>query len=472
MKTVKYILTLLLVTSGTLVQAEDNPTLEKLFKSMSSYRGPMGKNVTVGTGGRVITPSFPSGVKLFQGSFRSNDWGRPMAQIYDFYVGNYFASNYYELMETYVFGVDSNLSQPDTATYNPRREPNEAALIAEGAKAQVRAASMARHWVLEKYYVSKNPKSVLALSFQRWGVGDSADEQRHASAFLNFYLSSMTSDLQFLPAYLLIRQSPVGDSDKSPSLKKARDLVADLPTDRGSLLSLIRNTIHNQLSPIAIDLIDQYKKQNGSLPSDLIQVRAILVSYFSFSPAKSAVIAKRLGLPEFEEVANLLADDDKNKRVSPVAQLLNFSHHAVDLKMAIATDKVATTSKADALLLLSYASQYLNSRLTNSKNYTTEELSTQESAQTILNTIFIEGLLIRRNYDHFSKKLSQSQTPSEIFEVLAQATKIGTDTVNKAFSPSLDQWLSLDSKMEGFLDSTIKSSSLNTASVLLSKVGN
>jgi hypothetical protein len=463
---------LILASVASAAPAPNATNIKRLFDGMSEYRGPMGKNILQHEGSRtVIGQGSTSGPRQFQGAFRSNQSGRPLARN-DFYIGNLFSSNYYELQETYVYGVDSNEDQDDSASYNPRRQLNLDALIAKSAEALPRAASMARHWVLEKYYVNAYPNSKLAQSFLRWGVGDSADEQDYATAYLNFYMSASPTDLQFLPLAQLIRHSPVGDSDESRSLQRARDLVAEYPNGRETLRGRIRNAIHNQLTPKVIEMIDQLRREEGGLPSELVEVKRILQQFFSYSPSKSQSLARALGQTEIERTAAVLAADESARRRSSIASLLAFSQAAAGLRSVILTDAVPSKKKAESLLLLTYASRFLSSRLINDDIYSDSDLTSKDAILAALNTVYIEGFLIKRNWDYFTGKINGASSQSQIGDFLGQATKIGTDTLIKAFTPALDQWKVVESRMESFVDNTVKSSALNTASVLLQKLGN
>lgn len=448
------------------VSAQD-AALPQVFRSMSSYRGPFGKNIIQGTGGRTITPSYPPGKRLFQGAFRSNDSGRVLARNFDFYVGNLFPSNYYELMEEYVFkprlhlSAASNDAQPDTAYYKPYRELDHEALIEAGVEAMPRAFTMTSHWVLEKYFIAKFSDTVLSKSFQRWGVGDSADEEIYAKLFFNFYLSAMDRDLQYLPAYLLLQQSTVGDSSKTSSLQRARDLVAGYPNDFTKPLGRIRNAIHNQLSPAVIDMIDEYMSKYGK-NSTLIKVRSILVSYYSFDPSVIFSLALKLGNKEISDIAAAL----KNKAPS-LDDLLKLSEEATKLRSSISNEElVASKNKTDTLLLLSHVSKYLSSKL-GSETYSKEDLGSVASMNVLMNSFFIEGFLIEKNWAYFKNKFSALASEKERAVLLAQSTKIATDTVLKSFQEPLSKWTQIEPKMDGFVDNVVKSSSINTASVIL-----
>src|SRR3989338_867114 len=102
---------------------------------------------------------------------------------------------------------------------------DQGALVAAGGQAISKAASMVRHWVLEKHYNSQFPHSRLARSFGYRGISGTEFEQVYANYFFNFYLTAMNEDFQYLPAFLLVNKSPLLES---ASLDKARALIAQV----------------------------------------------------------------------------------------------------------------------------------------------------------------------------------------------------------------------------------------------------
>lgn len=492
MKISKIIILFIGLTTA-LANAQNNNELIRLFNSMDQDRGPNGRNIQQNTGNRyIVEQSDPIGDRIFEGAFRSNEIGRPLAKNFDFYLGNRYASNYFELMETYVHGVESNdyNNQSDFMTYgNKPRTMNNTVLISNGQQAMGRAASMARHSILEKYYVERLPESPLAASFIRYGAGDSADEQKYATSFFAFSLSAMETaplsgenrDFQFLPLSLLIRKSPVGDPTQSASLERARELVRNCTNNRSTLLGRIRNAIHNQLSPTVLIMIEEFlntRPRDGTCESrpffkivrDIEEVQKILTAFFSYNPSKSLELSRQIGLSNLERIASVISSDYQAGRASSLVNLLEYSKQAANLKSVIATSEISHKNKTRSLLLLTYVAQFLNSSLLNSRLYDARSLYSSDAALTILNSIYIEGFLTKRNWEYFANKISTAPTSKAAMDLLAQSTKISTDTLIKALAPSLEQWKLVESKMTGFVDDTIKSSAINTASVTIEKV--
>jgi hypothetical protein len=443
------------------------------FKTMSNNRkGPFTVNWLQHSGGRVgVGPSSTDGCISggraggrfqFQAAFRNASAQKLAAQ--DFYVGNLFTTNYYALVGEYVFG-------------NPcgSHEDDHRGLLNQAAAAMPKAASMARHWNLEKHYVEYNQASGLNRGFKLRGISDSANEAQYAAFFFNFYLSSMTTDTQFLPAFLLVKESPVGASSQ---IDKAREIIAtsyDYFKVRicGSLevacsdrrvadLYKLRNAIHNQLSQDVIGEIDKYLKANPWYAREgntsLQEVQKILRAYYSFTPAKIAEQAAKAGLSDVKALA-----DQVTASGPTVAALLALSQAGANLRTNMA--QVPYEKKVYALVTIAVISQYVNKEINKMKS-----IDSKDVLQALLNTVYMEGFLIKDNWVYFSQELKGAANVKAAGAQLADFAEIAQATLDQAFQPALQQWISIDPKMQSFVDNTIKSSSLNTVSSTAQKL--
>jgi hypothetical protein len=254
--------------------------LVPLFKSLDKVRkGVFGYNMMQGSRSRInVLHGSPQGEIQFQAAYR-NETAQKLASTEDFWVGNLFTTNYYELMGEYVYGDAQSSHDLDHAT-----------LIGNSAVAMPKASSMVRHWVLERHYRHQFPNSVIGRAFRIRGISDFANEQQYATYFLNFFLTGTTSDTQYLTAWLLAKGSPIATSN---SLERARTKIAELYEQAKLVygandsmvksLYALRNAIHNQLSQGVIIQIDSFLRQYGYGDQTLAEIRPILVSYYSVS---------------------------------------------------------------------------------------------------------------------------------------------------------------------------------------------
>jgi hypothetical protein len=484
------VLTALAVAFGLSSPVAPDADLPTSFKTINATtKGPFGKNVLQGTSSRTtVLGSTPPGF-LFQSAYR-NDVARSMVDGYGFYLGNLFATNYYELMGEFVFGG-----------YSTNHALDHAGLVAAGAKAMPRAAQMVRGWVLEKSYIEQFPGTRLATSFKVRGISSVEAELEYSKYFLNFYLTAMDDDFQYLPAFLLAVRSPIMDST---SLARARDLVAraydDVATMLGSQspmardLYRIRNAVHNQLTPAIIGEIDSFLRKYpeyrsmgypapapsptavpapallsvASLPGeepsdpdrrDLDEVRKILADYYAYSAAKLSKQAGSIGLTGVKAAADQITRSGVNKDT-----LLALSNAAAAVRQELSGSGLVPYEKRGiALALLANASRYLSKELSK-----LTKVAEPAVAQAVLNCIYIEGFLIRDNWQYFQRDLASSPN---LGASLRKVIEVSSGSwLKEAFSPTYDQWLTIEPRMQYFYDNTIKSSAIDVAAGIAQKM--
>lgn len=438
---------------------EAQAQLVNSFKKLDTNRkGPFSINYLQASRSRVIvTDGNASGDFQFQAAFR-NEIGRELEQNYGFYTANLFTTNYYELMGEYVYG-DAYGSHPI----------DHQALLSKAPQAIAKASSMVRNWVLEKHYVTTFPESAISRGFKLRGISGSEFEQVYARYFFNFYLSAINEDFQFLPAYLLTKGSPIAES---ASLERARVQIAAAYEDAKNYygdhpgvkrLYQLRNAIHNQLSQAIIAQIDTFSREYPDFAADqrIGQVREILVAYYSVGPKRISDIAKKYGSAEIQNAADAIIKNGIN-----VERAFVLSQAVTNLRAALMTPgAIAYESKSDAMLLLFTTVQYLNKEVG-----AMPVVSSKDVIKTVINLLYSEGYLIRDNWQYFISEIDGASDVVAAGNQLPDIVGVANDTLMQAFKPSLDQWISVAPKMNSFVDNAIKSSSLNTASLIIKKI--
>lgn len=450
------LITLFLSTYALTAQAD----LKRNFAQLAANnKGPFELNYIQGPRSRsaVKNGGHVGGGALFQAAYR-NKVAREMIAESNFYVGNLFTTNYYELMGEYVFG--------DPLSNHPLEHKR---LADVGAQAMPKAASMVRSWVLEKQYIAQFPQSVYAHSYAYRGISDVLNEQEYANYFFNFYLSSITEDFQYLPAFILVNKSPIV---ASASLQRARDLIAQAfdyynaggwGVDQSGLNEMykLRNNIHNQLSKEVVGELDKFLASYPSYRNDSYfpELRSILVAYYGISVGKISATAKKLGYNDVKNAADKVA-----KKATYLDGLVELSRAAADLRANISTDKVPYEKRGVTLAMLAETTKVLNKEIGSLKS---AEAKNPKIVEAVINTIFVEGFLIKDNWVYFQK---EATTSGDLAGLLSDIVDASTATLTEAFRPAFEQWSSIEPKMAYFMDSTIKSSALNTASSVIEKL--
>jgi hypothetical protein len=427
----------------------------------SQTKGPFELNYLQGTKSRVPVKSggAPSGKFLFQAAFR-NEVSRGMEQNYNFYTGNLFTTNYYELMGEYVYGDSYGSHDLDHQT-----------LMSVAPAAMTKATVMVQNWVLEKYFNLIYSETTYAKSFTYRGISGSEFEQEYAIYFFNFYLSSMSGDYQYLPVFLLAKESPIAESQ---SLATARQLIAEsydyfanvFPANSKKLTDLraIRNAIHNQLSEKIIGMISDYLAENPWYEKEgntyLQKIQVLLKDYYGFKPFQVVALANKANLLE---VATAAEEVDK-QGVTP-STILNLSIAVANAKTAITQSEIPYQNKANALSLIVKSCQFINKEISRM-----DVIDSNDVMMAILNTIYSEGFLIFDNWEYYKSQISIGNVQSSK-ALMAEIIDIASATLEESFTDSYPLWVSIspDEKFKNFMDDTIKSSSLNTASISVGK---
>lgn len=419
---------------------------------LNASKGPFGKNMLQGSKSRsLVTSGSPTGTFYFQAAFRTETAKRLAEQ--GLYTGNLFTTNYYELIGEFVYANPYGSFALDHDK-----------LLETSSLAMPKATLMIQNWVLEKYFAKTYPDTKFAKSFVIRGISGSEFEQVFAQYFFNFYLTSLNDDYQYLPAFILAKESPISDS---ASLAKARDMITSVcdyfkcgwSNHKG--LWDIRNAIHNQMSEAIIGMINKYLQENPWYEKQgntyLQKIRSILVDYYRFNAEDLQKLAKSVNAADIEIAAQNIVNQGVNETT-----LLDLSQVVADTKTNIR--QIETKNRSELFVLLIKSSQYLNAQLNKMQSVESSKI-----VQALLNTIYIEGFLIKDNWDYYASEL-QGASVAKALSMIPEVVEVATDTFSVAFDPTYSTWksLALDTEFENFIDDHIKSSALNNASLMIS----
>ena len=441
--------------------AGSDEEMRSIFNKMTkTFKGPFGDNMLQGKSKKcpVKKTGCSVGGTLFQAAYRNENFGRPLADEYDFWTGNLFTANYYQLLGEYVYdGIESN---------HPV-EPEK--LLANSAAAMPKAASMVRHWVLENHYRDLAHNKFTA-AFDLRGIGSSEYEPEYAHYFFNFYMSSMDDERQYLPAFVLLSESPVSESAAlSVARKKIQDtydyqLLLHGGNTKDSMVAdlyQIRNAVHNRMSEDIVGMINSFLQEyKGDYnPKDdrnhLITVRDIIIQYYSTNA--SSVVEKAKNFPAILE----LAKDLKENGVSG-DRLLAISSAIAELRTNIGNaDVVPSEAKTEALLLISVASSVIDKEINRMKDITSVNV-----VEALVNVVYAQGFLTLDNWAYFAEEVRIQANPVDAAAQLGDVFDIAQETVFQAFEPAYEQWLVVAPEMESFTDNILKSASPNTVAIV------
>jgi len=126
---------------------------------------------------------------------------------------------------------------------------------------------------------------------------------------------------------------------------------------------------------------------------------------------------------------------------------------------AISYDKKAAT-----LMLIANTSRYLSKEIS-----LMTSLESTKTVGLVVDTVYLEGFLIKDNWEYFKSEILAAADVASALNQIPDIIDIANDTFTGAFAPALSQWQTIEPKMLNFTDNTIKSSALNTASVVVER---
>ena len=436
-----------------------------------SSKGAFGLNVLQGKHNRTTVRSrrMPEGGLVFQAALR-NEPAAELADKYGLYTGNLFSPNLYELFNEVVY------KDPSANHDMPMDE-----LYAVGNEAFPMARQMVLNWVVEKHYIEQFPETQLTRGFYYRGIAGSEFEEKYAREFMSFYLNFMQDEMDYLPLYLLAQKSPLL---ASAELEEVRKKIADsydylksrYSDSRGKVkpehrekidaLFMIRNRIHNQLTPDIIPMLDDYLSEihptynrdfGASREVFLLTVRSKLKKYFEISWKKIGREAARIpGQEDMLDIMRRLGEHPDDP-----ALMLAFSEKLADLRENLDSLKL---DKRDRVRIFPVVKMGSNAIGVWSKSR--HEMQSVAMIQALLNIMYAEGLLTTEQRDSMLGATAEAGSFGGALAALDEQDLLGSliGNLNTLFADTLALWEAVQpdkkakQKIEYFGDNTIKTS--------------
>lgn len=428
-------------------------------------KGPFGPNMMQMNSKRVSYNQWASsgGGFIFQSAFR-NATAQKLITDHGIYVGNLFSTNYYELRAEALLG--------DASAANLKSDQGLGALVlASQQDPQVfaRAKQMVQNWNLEKLYIAKNPSTKLARSFALRGVSGAEYEIKYAQEFVDFYISEAPSDVEFLLLARLVNSSSLVESnnftrirDKATALYEIYSAGSKSNTVTSQQLreiKFIRDSIHNQLTPEILTLIDNYlgKKNNP----ELVEIKALIQSYFARGVADINHVAKKAKI-----TSSVLSKIDTKKPA--LENLVAYTNELFDIRQSLKTEQIKLGEKylsyAYVLTASSFVFEktraYIDQNAINSSNI-------GELTELIQKLLYLEGVIAKADIQGAASIPSDFDDYEMFYDDLLTLIM---ENIKSAYNPYMQKWKEVDSHMDGMLDDTLRSSAISLFNHILDKM--
>lgn len=441
--------------------------IQSTFKTMlKASKGALGPNVyqtpearlMVAVNGKVTNPPADN---IFTVAFPSED-GMKLADI-GFFVGNRFTSSYYFLHSKYISPQDkaSQAFHMDHATFITHAEmAPEARLIA-------------RHMILEQFYMFKMPKSRVTLANLQRGTADANAEKKFYSLFLE-YLSRHLSNSQqdVLLQYELQKRFNLTGDTADISLSDLREEVATIydvlaepnpSAAEANDFRNIRNLIHNYMTPATIPMLDSFlKKYEAVLIPELFQriksLRREVQKYYRAD--KKALVAYSSKLPSSlkEQSRALLSSlQDQGNSSASLEPLSQF--------MTKIMDQFQTTRNADMIHWLLRANAFLQNELAIELASATTNADWRIRARIALNAVYSMRLFTTNSYQRMWQALNAPlQNNPQYFKSVVQGMEAmfveAHQQTESALQPAIADWKLVEKSSDTIIDDVLRSSML------------
>lgn len=462
----KILITLILLGSST----ASADSVQSYFDSFSRSKGAFGPNMMQGRNRRITYKHWAAngGGFIFQAAFRS-EVARNLVEEHGVYTGNLFSTNYYELKAEFLLGsaTADNLAKSDNL---------EKLVSVSSTNPQVyaRAQQMVQNWNLEKLYILRNPSSKLAHGFTARGIGGAEFELQYGQLFVNYYIEASRTNVDLLPLIKLVDSSSLVTSN---NFTRIRDRATSLYVTYGSggvkggnvnseqrrALKDIRDSIHNQLTPEVLNMIDAYMGRTRSSQghAELNEIKALITSYFARGVADINHIARKGNI----EVRGLNAI---NVRKPKIDDLLVYANELVANRQAMLSTQVKLSEKYIHLAYTSTAASFLfdKTRAYISQNRINGS-NMKELTGVLYRALYLQGFI---NEDRFAQGDNASADFDEYEEMYDDLLTEIIENVKAAYTPYTAKWVEVDSHMGDITDYSIRASALNLFNHVLDKM--
>lgn len=441
-------------------------TIRAQFNGLNkTSKGALGRNVYQRPGGRfeVIRPdgtiAGPPRDTIFVVAYRNSEAAKLAAQ--DFYVGNRFASNYWELHNEFL----ANAADKRAFGFHPEH----ARFLATAAIAP-KARSMARHMMLEQFYMRKFPKAMITRANMARGTADADHEMRYYSQFAEYLAKHATSPADYFTLFEMQRRWNLTGDAQRVSLPRVRDQVASIyerliaqfgDTQMTYEFRVIRNSIHNYMTPGVIDLLTTYLRNYQNVlyredVQDITSLREQVRAYYKTDRKTLQAWVTKLGalLPaDAAPIVNSLSDG-----TSSLAQL-----EALSQLMVRSQDVFWAKRHPDIIHFVIRGNQFMQSQLAARALNGREDWAAR--ARIAANGASASGILPVESWKSLMDGLAAPQRNNGGYvrariEDIGRAMVFSMSLTQEAMSPALADWTFVEPSMAGFVDDCLRSSFL------------
>lgn len=394
--------------------------------------------------------------RIFTAAYRSSD-AESVATL-GFYVGNLFTTNYVSLNNKYLLA-------PGASPAGFVRD--HAAFMASPLMAN-EARLMAKHMVMERFFIEKYPDSRIARGARQRGVADAENEAEYYGYFVQYLSKYMTNSADYLNVLEIQRRWNLTGDSETVSMGDLRSRVASIysalapeGSQAGEVAQAflpLRNSIHNYMTPSIGGQLDQFiSKYRKAVSGDLLEriktLRSLVAAYYKVDLGSLVKMTAPL-VSKMPTNAMAVLSSLSEKGNTP-AQLESLSS-----LVAATRDSFIENREPELVHWILRANSFIQAELAG-RAMGSDWLVRSRIA---IDSVYASGLLDRAQWA--ALKQSFASTTNSIEDFKARATDISNtivrahQNVETTLNPALADWKQLDLSLEGVLDDTLRGSLL------------
>lgn len=396
--------------------------------------------------GAIMSP--PAG-KMMTVAFRSAK-ANELAAL-DFFVGNRYASNYWEL--------NNSLATPEEQNAKAFRF-NQAELKTKAAGLPM-AISMAKHQMLELYYMSESPSSTLTKSYLQRGVSDANDELKYYRLYADYLAANIQNQNDYLVFIEFQKASGLLPGRKTISLEGIRQLVAGistkldayLPKDKADYFRTLRNSIHNGMNKSVLAALDAFQQENVNSikPEDVVSYESLKSQISAYYKIDKDVLTVLLPSIKTDLPAASTLVAGLSQSGNSLSSLLELSNMAV-----AARQKFYTIKNIDLTHFVIRTQELIDADLGKLSLSSKGDVVAKAKAQ--VNMGYATGLISQARRNEIITALDQN--PDGATSLLSDTLTEGFLSFDEAFQPALNDWKLVSTSASKFVENKIRASAI------------
>ncbi|MBT7767693.1 MAG: hypothetical protein HN730_11100, partial [Bdellovibrionales bacterium] len=441
---------------SSLIAGERSDLIKANFSKLTtSSRGPFGPIVLQHATRRVPPRRNRIGAGFqFQAAFRNSTATKLLQN--SFYAGNIFTTNYFHLYAKYVM-QDENLKFFSI---------DDQQLLQSGVAAVNEAALIAKHMLVEKFYLDRHAGSRYSASFARRGVSGTEYETKYYDKYIRFLGQKMPSESGRLLNFLIQKRWNLMGNMGGVSLRRLRTEIDKIykkckwgcSSQAKSKIFAIRGVIHNAMSVEVVEMIDRFLAEHKNERMD--KLRADIVRYYTVNISTIVKFARDQKRMIPAELVALLRAESQQLTLEQLERLGTI--------MELAVDHLRRSFNPEINHLIILLSNYLHTSV--EQLYRQNQQMAGRLIPVLIDAIYAQGMLPVGEYKKMRQQLKRASSNKESVAATSTLPRMVYQRLDHLLKPAIVDWSLVYAEAEGVVDDILKSSPISLLDLMITDV--